>query len=192
MENSFGSLTDPVFRSNYNQFNTPDNLFFRGIEGQTDSSFQRKDSQLVTVGTGDSLGVLGSDGLQTQDSFGRWVNSIMTDSPGSVDDPHLESSIPIGQELSMSPMMNHLQSSVPSELFSITDVSPAWAFSNEETKVLPHLNNDVAIRHLIFCLISYSLGQDFSILLKCSSRVFPCVTVCFFSIHWHHLLQVKA
>ncbi|KAG5555226.1 hypothetical protein RHGRI_012685 [Rhododendron griersonianum] len=135
-ENSFGSLTEPVSRSNYIQFNTPDNLFLPGIEGQTDSSFQRKDSQLVTVGTGDSLGVLGNDGLQTQDSFGRWMNYIMTDSPGSVDDPHLESSIPIGQEPSTSPMMNHPQSSVPSELFSITDVSPAWAFSTEETKIL--------------------------------------------------------
>ncbi|XP_058212601.1 calmodulin-binding transcription activator 6-like isoform X3 [Rhododendron vialii] len=135
-ENSFGSLTEPVSRSNYIQFDTPDNLFLQGIEGQTDSSFQRKDSQLVTVGTGDSLGVLGNDGLQTQDSFGRWMNYIMSDSPGSVDDPHLESSIPIGQEPSMSPMMNHPQSSVPSELFSITDVSPAWAFSTEETKIL--------------------------------------------------------
>ncbi|KAI8561790.1 hypothetical protein RHMOL_Rhmol04G0368800 [Rhododendron molle] len=136
MENSFGSLTGPVSRSNYIQFNTPDNLFLQGIEGQTDSSFQRKDSQLVTVGTGDSLGILGNDGLQTQDSFGRWINCIMTDSPGSVDDPHLESSIPIGQEPATSPMMNHPQSSVPSELFSITDVSPAWAFSTEETKIL--------------------------------------------------------
>ncbi|KAE9455153.1 hypothetical protein C3L33_12959, partial [Rhododendron williamsianum] len=136
-ENSFGSLTEPVSRSNYIQFNTPDNLFLPGIEGQTDSSFQRKDSQLVTVGTGDSLGILGNDGLQTQDSFGRWMNYIMTDSPGSVDDPHLESSIPIGQEPSTSPMMNHPQSSVPSELFSITDVSPAWAFSTEETKAFP-------------------------------------------------------
>lgn len=161
-ENSFGSLTEPVSRSNYIQFNTPDNLFLQGIEGQTDSSFQRKDSQLVTVGTGDSLGVLGNDGLQTQDSFGRWMNYIMTDSPGSVDDPHLESSIPIGQELSTSPMMNHSQSSVPSELFSITDVSPAWAFSTEETtKVLPHLNNDVTVCHLIFCLIFIFLGKSF-------------------------------
>ncbi|KAH7844697.1 hypothetical protein Vadar_030715 [Vaccinium darrowii] len=135
-ENCFGSLTEPVAQSNYTQFNTLDNLCLQGMEGQTDSSFQRKDPELVAVGAGDSLDILGNDGLQTQDSFGRWINDIMTDSPGSVDDTYLEASIPIGQEPSTSPMMNHLQSSVPSEIFSITDVSPAWAFSNEETKIL--------------------------------------------------------
>lgn len=179
-ENSFGSLTEPVSRSNYIQFNTPDNLFLPGIEGQTDSSFQRKDSQLVTVGTGDSLGVLGNDGLQTQDSFGRWMNYIMTDSPGSVDDPHLESSIPIGQEPSTSPMMNHPQSSVPSELFSITDVSPAWAFSTEETKVLPHLNNDVTVCHLIFCLILIFLRKRFFYFVEMLITGVSLCSVCFF------------
>ncbi|GFZ11512.1 calmodulin-binding transcription activator [Actinidia rufa] len=101
-----------------------------------DSFGSRKDPQLVTVGTGDSSDILGKDGLQTQDSFGRWINDIMTDTPGSLDDSNVESSISTGHGLSPSPMLDHLQSPVSGQIFSITDVSPAWAFSTEKTKIL--------------------------------------------------------
>lgn len=106
------------------------------MSGDTNVNLPREVSELVTVGTGDTLDTLGKDGLQTQESFGRWMNYILTDSPGSVDDPILESSIPTGHELSTLQIMDHPQSFVPGQLFSITDVSPAWAFSTEETKVI--------------------------------------------------------
>ncbi|KAK9288740.1 hypothetical protein L1049_017204 [Liquidambar formosana] len=102
--------------------------------GQLNLDVQRKDS--VPVGTGDSLDILVKDGLQTQDSFGRWMNSIMIDSPGSVDDPSFESSVSSGHDSFVSPVMDHQQSSVPEQIFSITDVSPPWAFSSEKTKIL--------------------------------------------------------
>lgn len=91
----------------------------------TQSSVSSQRNEFGEVCTGDSLDILAGDGLQSQDSFGKWMNYIMTDSPGSVDDPVLEPSISSG----------HHQFTVPEHLFSITDVSPAWAFSNEKTKV---------------------------------------------------------
>ncbi|GFZ13922.1 calmodulin-binding transcription activator 5 [Actinidia rufa] len=117
-KDSFGSLSEAVAQSNYI------------------SNFLRKDPQLVTVSTGDSSDILGKDALQTQDSFGKWMNYIMTDTPESLDDSNVESSNSTGHGSSLSPMMDHLQSPVSGQIFSITDVSPAWAFSTEETKIL--------------------------------------------------------
>ncbi|CAL5346879.1 unnamed protein product [Camellia sinensis] len=134
--NSFVSQSETVDQINSIHLNTSDNLCFQRMEGQTNSSFQKKDCQLMALDTGDSLDILGKDDLKTQDSFGRWMNSVMSDSPGSVDDPTLVSSISTGHESFTSPTMDHLQSSVPGQIFSITDVSPAWAFPTEETKIL--------------------------------------------------------
>ncbi|XP_059646857.1 calmodulin-binding transcription activator 5-like isoform X2 [Cornus florida] len=85
--------------------------------------------------TGNSIKMMDNDGLQTQDSFGRWMNQVIADSPGSVDDPNSESSLSPGYESFTTPMIKH-QPSVPELIFSITDVSPAWAFSTEETKIM--------------------------------------------------------
>ena len=102
------------------------------------------------LGTGESLDIVGKDGLQTQESLGRWMNYVMTDSPGSVDDPILESSISTGHNLSMSPMMDDFRSAAPGQVFRITDVSPPWAFSNEETKVLSFVTVEILFRqHLV-------------------------------------------
>ncbi|XAR49681.1 hypothetical protein NMG60_11032949 [Bertholletia excelsa] len=134
--NSFGSLTEPVAHSNSVCLNGSNNFCFQRLEGQTNSNLQRKDSQMKTAGMGEFLDIPGRDGLQTQDSFGKWVNYIITDSPGSVDDSILETSIMSGHESSASPIIDNFQSSVSGQIFSITDVSPAWAFSTEETKIL--------------------------------------------------------
>ncbi|KAE9453268.1 hypothetical protein C3L33_14839, partial [Rhododendron williamsianum] len=133
-ESSLGSLGESDARSYSIGLNALDSPFFQNMSGDTNVNLPREVSELVTVGTGDTLDTLGKDGLQTQESFGRWMNYILTDSPGSVDDPILESSIPTGHELSTLQIMDHPQSFVPGQLFSITDVSPAWAFSTEETK----------------------------------------------------------
>ncbi|XP_052189307.1 calmodulin-binding transcription activator 6-like isoform X2 [Diospyros lotus] len=132
-ENSFGSLSKPGAQSNIHlNVLGPDSQM---SEGQMNSKIQRKDSQLVTEGVAAS-DTLVKDSFQSQDSFGRLMNYILTDSPGSVDDPVLGSSIPTGHESSVSPMLDHLQPSALGETFSITDISPAWAFSTEETKIL--------------------------------------------------------
>ncbi|KAF5950830.1 hypothetical protein HYC85_012823 [Camellia sinensis] len=157
-ENSFRSLTEPISRSNSIHFNILKNLRLQMMESQTDSNLQKKDYQLGTVGTGETLDIIGKDGLQTQDSFGRWINYIMADSPGSVDD--LEFSIQSSHESSTSPMMDHLQSSVPVQIFTITDVSPGWAFSTEETKILitGFFNDPHLAKSDIYCVCGDACG----------------------------------
>ncbi|KAG9139758.1 hypothetical protein Leryth_021436 [Lithospermum erythrorhizon] len=75
------------------------------------------------------------DGLESQDSFGRWMNLIITDSPTSLDDVIKKSPISIGSETFASSPLNNHQSSSTGQIFSITDISPAWGLSSEETKV---------------------------------------------------------
>lgn len=65
------------------------------------------------------------DGLPTQESFGRWMNYIITDSPGSIDDPLQHPFTPFNGDHNST-----------DKIFNITDVSPSWALTNEETKVL--------------------------------------------------------
>lgn len=106
---------------------------FQAAEAHISSSVGRKD---FDVAKDDFLDVAGKDGLQTQDSFGRWMNYIISDSPGSVDGSLLENPIPSNQPSFVPPLMDHHQSSVTEPIFSITDVSPAWAFSTEKTKII--------------------------------------------------------
>lgn len=93
---------------------------------------------LESLGAVDSLDNLGKDGFQTQDSFGRLVNDIIADSPGSVDDYTLKSSIPMVHQSFTSPTTNNRQEFIAGQIFNVTDISPSWAFSSEETKV-PYL-----------------------------------------------------
>ncbi|XP_042751940.1 calmodulin-binding transcription activator 5 isoform X2 [Lactuca sativa] len=76
----------------------------------------------------DILDSLEKDGLKNQDSFGRWMNYNMTDtdSPLVIDEP-------IGKETVRNPSS---QSQSLEQIFNITEVSPSWASSKEETKVL--------------------------------------------------------
>lgn len=105
---------------------------FQAAEAQINSSVGRKD---FDVAKDDFLDVAGKDGLQRQDSFGRWMSYIISDSPGSVDGSSLENPNPSNQPSFVPPLMDHHQSSVTEQIFSITDVAPAWAFSAEKTKV---------------------------------------------------------
>lgn len=96
----------------------------------------RGDSELGAYNTAE---ISGNDGLQSQDSFGRWINCITTDSLGSVDDALLESPLSHNQYSSGTSPIGSQQSPGPGNIFSITDISPSWAFSNEKTKVLSSL-----------------------------------------------------
>ncbi|ONI28099.1 hypothetical protein PRUPE_1G122800 [Prunus persica] len=131
---AFGNLTNPTLRSDDVQFNLPDSPYVPTVEYDVNSNVQIRDSIAKT--TCDSLDVLVNDGLHSQDSFGRWINQVMADPPGSVEDPALESSSIAAQNSFASPSADHLQSSIPHQIFNITDLSPAWAFSNEKTKIL--------------------------------------------------------
>lgn len=150
---SFDKLPDPSARTGNIHFNLPDSNYVT-LEGEVNSNAQRRDS--VVKGPCDSLDIFVNDGLHSQDSFGRWINQIMIDSPGSVNDPVLESSFSGAQSSFASPAIDQIQSSVPEQIFIITDVSPAWAFSNEKTKVSPLLYTHIAL-HGVLVLLMYLL-----------------------------------
>ncbi|KAK2990263.1 hypothetical protein RJ640_014715, partial [Escallonia rubra] len=121
---SFANRPEQIVGSNSIPFNVLDNACFQTVGGPTD---------MVMVGPADSLEIPSKDALHSQDSFGSWINYIMTDSPKPVVDPTLEPSISTGHESFTSPVSDHR---ALEKIFSITDVSPAWALSTEETKIL--------------------------------------------------------
>ncbi|XP_031096428.1 calmodulin-binding transcription activator 5 [Ipomoea triloba] len=111
--------------SNSINFNIPNDVVPQTLNAQMTSYSQRIDFDNPS-----------KDGLQSQDSFGKWINyMIAADSPGSVDDPSLEPATLPGYQSFPSPSLDN-KSSAQEHIFNITDVSPAWAFSTEETKIL--------------------------------------------------------
>lgn len=98
----------------------------------------RRGSELSVCNTAE---ISANDGFQSQDSFGRWINCVMTDSAGSVDDSLPDSSLSFNQYSSGPSSIGSQQSSVPGNIFIITDISPSWAFSNEKMKVLCSFSN---------------------------------------------------
>ncbi|XP_031398564.1 calmodulin-binding transcription activator 6-like isoform X2 [Punica granatum] len=102
----------------------------------TKMGFQVESKRDSELGTNNPMEVLVNDGLQSQDSFGRWMNRIITDSPGSVDDALIESSLSFSCYSSGSSQVDIQQSPGPGQIFSITDVSPSSVLSNEKTKIL--------------------------------------------------------
>lgn len=79
-----GDLVEPVVQNNNAYLKNPEAVCHQISGGQVNSNMQMKDSS--ATGTGESLDLLVGDGLQSQDSFGRWINDIITESPGSVAD----------------------------------------------------------------------------------------------------------
>ena len=103
------------------------------MQGQANSVYQRNASHLMTVGTGESLDILGKDCLQTQENIGMWMDYILTDSPGSVDDPILEYN---DHSQFVYVATDGSSSVICSRIFSIPDVSPPWVYSTEKIKGL--------------------------------------------------------
>ncbi|RDY12889.1 Calmodulin-binding transcription activator 5, partial [Mucuna pruriens] len=121
---SFGNLTQPVSGSNTVPYSLPESVDLL------------KNSPISSGGV-DTLGTLVNEGLQSQDSFGMWMNNIISDTPCSIDESALEASIPLSvHEPYSSLVADNQQSSLPEQVFNLTEVSPAWASSTEKTKVL--------------------------------------------------------
>ena len=80
------------------------------------------------------MGTLVNEGLQSQDSFGTWMN-IISDTPCSIDESALKASISSVHVPYSSLVADNLQSSLPEQVFNLTEVSPTWASSTEKTKV---------------------------------------------------------
>ncbi|XP_022959075.1 calmodulin-binding transcription activator 5-like [Cucurbita moschata] len=98
--------------------------------GQTNLNVESRESIPINL-----LDNLLNNGLQSQDSLGQWINEVITDSPGSVIDPAIEPSISSVHNSYCDSTLYHHQSSVE-QIFNITEVSPAWAFSTEKTKIV--------------------------------------------------------
>ncbi|XP_044486779.1 calmodulin-binding transcription activator 5-like isoform X2 [Mangifera indica] len=120
---SISNLTQSIARIENAHFNILDGVYGKKMVSQVNLDTVRKD---FSVCAGDTLDILASDGLQSLDSLGKRMNNILTDSPGSVDDPVFHSPMSSG----------HQQYTISDHIFNITDVAPAWAFSTENTKIL--------------------------------------------------------
>ncbi|KAL4560271.1 hypothetical protein LXL04_032421 [Taraxacum kok-saghyz] len=95
------------------------------LNGSVDNvSRHNNNTQVANLGV-DVLDTIRKDGLPTQESFGRWMNYIITDSPGSIDDPLQNPFTALNG--------NHGDTD---KIFNITDVSPSWALTTEQTKIL--------------------------------------------------------
>ncbi|KAL2341702.1 hypothetical protein Fmac_009642 [Flemingia macrophylla] len=121
---SFGNLPQPVSGSNSVTYSFPE------------SGNALKDSS-ISPGDVDTLGTLINEVLQSQDSFGMWINNAIPDPPSSIDASSLEAPISSSvHEPYSSLVTDNQQYSLPAQVFNLTEVSPAWAFSTEKTKVL--------------------------------------------------------
>ncbi|VFQ76930.1 unnamed protein product [Cuscuta campestris] len=113
------NLPGQISVSNSLHFIIPNDVMLQSVNAPVTSYSERND-----------FDELSKVGLQGQDSFGRWMNYLIAaDSPGFVGDPSPETATSDGYQSLESPSINE-------QIFNITDVSPAWAFSTEETKVL--------------------------------------------------------
>lgn len=115
---------------------------------------QGKDSALVNIGT-----VMLSDSIceksyQNSGSFGRWMNDTQTDSHVSFDAQPVEQPAMVDPK-GVSDMMTD-KMLMCEQIFTITDMSPSWALSTEETKV--RFDADI-----IFCSV-------YILWLKCTHR----------------------
>ncbi|MED6206095.1 hypothetical protein PIB30_023790 [Stylosanthes scabra] len=111
--------------------------FPENVNLQTDNQMNPNEHINHNVsGNGVTLDTLGNGGLQSQDSFGMWVNHILSDSPCSVDESAVESSVSSIHESYPSLGVDDKQTALPEQVFNLTDVSPAWVPSTENSKIL--------------------------------------------------------
>lgn len=129
---SFLGLGDPVYQNN-NSCGAGE-FFSQHSHCVVDPNLPIRDSNATVADEpGDALL---NNGYGSQDSFGKWVNNFISDdSPGSVEDPSQEAVYTPGEESSAPTAVYHSPSNIPEQVFNITDVSPAWAYSTEKTKV---------------------------------------------------------
>ncbi|XP_027339147.1 calmodulin-binding transcription activator 5-like isoform X2 [Abrus precatorius] len=122
---SYGNLTLPISGSNSVAYSFQEDINLpKNVPISADG-----------VESVDTVGTLVNEGLQSQDSFRMWMN-VISDTPCSLDESPLESSISSIQEPYSSLVADNLQSSLPEQVFNLTEVSPTWASSTEKTKVL--------------------------------------------------------
>ncbi|CAN8269205.1 unnamed protein product [Cochlearia groenlandica] len=100
-----------------------------------DMSYFNEHLHNVTV-SDECLDDLLNNGPQSRGSFGRWMNSFISDSNGPLVGPSFEAMVALKQDPLASQAAFHPHSNIPEQVFNITEVSPAWAYSSEKTKIL--------------------------------------------------------
>ncbi|KAF1887591.1 hypothetical protein Lal_00040645 [Lupinus albus] len=125
---SFDYLTQPIAVSNSIPYNFSESVNLQTVDNQVNPN-EHKNHPISASNN------LVNEKLQSQDSFEMWMK-IMSDSPCSVDESALESSVSSVHESYSSPVVDNQQSSLLEQVFTLTDVSPAWVPSTEKSKVL--------------------------------------------------------
>ncbi|GMH29145.1 hypothetical protein Nepgr_030988 [Nepenthes gracilis] len=131
---SLGNPMEPLAGIGPEHVSNTANMLFQTFDGQINANEQNRVSEVGIAETGDVLKNLTKEDLQTQDSFGSWINDIVI--PASVKDPNFDSSVSISHQSFLSPTMTNHESPIPQQIFCITDISPTWACTSEETKIL--------------------------------------------------------
>ncbi|KAI4303149.1 hypothetical protein MLD38_038815 [Melastoma candidum] len=103
----------------------------QGISEALGRNYPSKDANVIV-----SADFLINDGLQSQDSFGRWMNYIMTDSSNTAEDAAFDPSIPSGYPSSVAIGDQMQKSTAQDMIFTITEMGPTWGISTEKAKVL--------------------------------------------------------
>jgi len=148
---SFNCLPQPIAGTNSVTYNFSESAKLQMMGNQANPNEQRNNIGSLSAG---SLDPLVNDRLQSQGSFGMWVNHMMSDSSCSVDDPALESPVSSVHESYLSLGVDGQQFCQPEQVFTITDVSPTWVSSTETSKV--------SFAILIYLLaINYFLSQAY-------------------------------
>lgn len=134
-ESSDNSFSEQVAWTNSANYNIPNNLSYQTVGHETTVSAETRISGLVTLG-GSGTNSMGTDSSQSQDSFGNMATHMIAESPESVDNHSLESSILNGHQSLSYALVDNRHPSPLGQIFNVTDISPAWALSTEEIKVL--------------------------------------------------------
>ncbi|XP_042050744.1 calmodulin-binding transcription activator 6-like isoform X2 [Salvia splendens] len=116
-------------------YNIPNNSSYQTVGHETTFSSDSRISGLLTLGgAGNGMLSVGADSSLSPDSFG--TTHVIAGSPESVDNQSLESSL-LNPHQSFSFDMKDIHHHSPlRQIFNVTDISPSWALSTEETKIL--------------------------------------------------------
>ncbi|KAG6436959.1 hypothetical protein SASPL_101866 [Salvia splendens] len=115
--------------------NIPNNSSYQTVDHDTTFSSDTNISGLVTLGgVGNGMHLVGPDGYQSQDGFG--TTHVIAGSPESVDNHSLEPSLLNPHQSYLYNMKDNNRYSPLGQIFTVTDISPSWAISTEETKIL--------------------------------------------------------
>ncbi|KAI3977742.1 hypothetical protein MKX01_014318 [Papaver californicum] len=100
---------------------------------ERNTTIQTHDFQSATGDESSSMVI--KESLQNEESFEVFMDSIIADAPDLLDVPYDSSILTSHNESGTSMIVDHQLHTVK-PLFTITDISPSWAYSTEQTKII--------------------------------------------------------